>query len=95
MKYGLNLLLWTDRMHDGMTPIVERVKALGYDGVEVPIFDLNEALYAQWGRRRRRQSDQSVGERAHRRGRRHEAHTRLLSGGRHQNARRPDPLGDR
>lgn len=51
MKYGLNLLLWTDRMHDGMTPIVEKVKQLGYDGVEVPIFDTNESLYRQWGQR--------------------------------------------
>jgi D-psicose/D-tagatose/L-ribulose 3-epimerase len=51
MKYGLNLLLWTDRMHDGMTPIVEKVKALGYDGVEVPIFELTESLYKQWGQR--------------------------------------------
>lgn len=51
MKYGLNLLLWTDRMHEGMTPIVEKVKQLGYDGVEVPIFDTNESLYKQWGQR--------------------------------------------
>jgi IMP dehydrogenase len=28
MKYGLNLLLWTDRMHDGMVPVVERIKKL-------------------------------------------------------------------
>ena len=50
MKYGLNLLLWTDRMHEGMTPVVERIKALGYDGVEMPIFELNESLYQQWGK---------------------------------------------
>ena len=51
MKYGLNLLLWTDRMHDGMAPIVEKVKAIGYDGIEMPIFELNESLYRQWGER--------------------------------------------
>jgi len=51
MKYGLNLLLWTDRMHDGLVPVVEKVKALGYDGIEMPIFELNEPLHAQWGRR--------------------------------------------
>jgi len=51
MKYGLNLLLWTDRMHDGLVPVLEKVKALGYDGVEVPIFELNEPLHARWGRR--------------------------------------------
>jgi len=51
MKYGLNLLLWTDRMHDGLVPVVERVKALGYDGIEMPIFEINEPVHAQWGRR--------------------------------------------
>ncbi|MGA0040990.1 MAG: sugar phosphate isomerase/epimerase family protein [Pirellulales bacterium] len=51
MRYGLNLLLWTDRMHEGMEPIVERVKAMGYDGVEMPMFELNESLYADWGKR--------------------------------------------
>lgn len=51
MRYGLNLLLWTDRMHEGVGPIVERVKAMGYDGVEMPIFELNESLYGPWGKR--------------------------------------------
>lgn len=51
MKYGLNLLLWTDRMHDGMVPVVEKIKAIGYDGIEMPMFELNESLYRQWGAR--------------------------------------------
>ena len=51
MKYGLNLLLWTDRMHDGLVPVVERVKRLGYDGVEIPIFELDQSLYAGWGKK--------------------------------------------
>ena len=51
MKYGLNLLLWTDRMHEGMVPVVEKVKAIGYDGIEMPIFELNESLHKQWGER--------------------------------------------
>jgi len=32
-------------------PVVERVKAMGYDGVEMPMFELNEALYADWGKK--------------------------------------------
>jgi D-psicose/D-tagatose/L-ribulose 3-epimerase len=51
MKYGLNLLLWTDHMHDGMLPIVEKIKALGYHGIEMPIFNPDESLHRQWGRR--------------------------------------------
>ncbi|NBP81597.1 sugar phosphate isomerase/epimerase, partial [bacterium] len=51
MRYGLNLLLWTDRMHEGMEPIVDGVKEMGYDGIEMPMFELNESLYADWGKR--------------------------------------------
>ncbi len=51
MKYGLNLLLWTDSMHDGMVPVVEKIKDMGYDGIEMPIFELDEGTYKQWGDR--------------------------------------------
>jgi D-psicose/D-tagatose/L-ribulose 3-epimerase len=50
MKYGMNLLLWDDHLHDGLLPVLERLKAMGYDGVEVPMFQLDEDLYAHWGR---------------------------------------------
>ena len=51
MKYGMNLLLWTADMHDGMLPVLESLKKMGYDGVEVPIFDLNPEKFAAWGKR--------------------------------------------
>ena len=40
MKLGINLYLWTDHMHDGLLPVLESLKRIGYDGVEVPVFDL-------------------------------------------------------
>jgi D-psicose/D-tagatose/L-ribulose 3-epimerase len=51
MKFGMNLLLWTDHLHDGMVPVLERLKQFGYDGVEVPMFQLDEGLYSRWGKR--------------------------------------------
>lgn len=49
MKFGMNLLLWTGELNDGMLPVLRLLKNLGYDGVELPIF--NTALdYAKWGR---------------------------------------------
>ncbi len=51
MKFGMNLLLWTDHMHDGMLPVLEKIKAMGYDGVEVPMFDLDVDKWAAWGKR--------------------------------------------
>jgi D-psicose/D-tagatose/L-ribulose 3-epimerase len=50
MKYGMNLLLWSDHLHDGLLPMLERIKKLGYDGVEIPLFDLS-LDYAAWGRK--------------------------------------------
>src|SRR3974390_1882470 len=51
MKLGINLYLWADHMHDGLLPVLESLKRIGYDGVEVPIFDLDEADWARWGQR--------------------------------------------
>jgi D-psicose/D-tagatose/L-ribulose 3-epimerase len=50
MKYGLNLMLWADDMHAGLIPVLELVKRIGYDGVEVPVFDLDEAKWVSWAR---------------------------------------------
>ena len=50
MKYGMNLLLWTGEMNDGMIPVLHMLKSYGYDSVEIPIF--NTGLdYAKWGKR--------------------------------------------
>jgi D-psicose/D-tagatose/L-ribulose 3-epimerase len=51
MKYGINLYLWADDMHDGLMPVLEKLKKMGYDGVEVPIFDLDPAKWKLWSRR--------------------------------------------
>ncbi len=50
MKYGMNLLLWTGELHDGMLPILEKLRAMGFDGVEIPLFNLS-LDYASWGKR--------------------------------------------
>lgn len=50
MKYGMNLLLWTGEVMEEHLPILESLKAMGYDGVEIPIFNL-ESDYTLWGNR--------------------------------------------
>ena len=50
MKYGMNLLLWTGELNDSLLPILEKLKKFGYDGVELPLFNL-ELDYAAWGKR--------------------------------------------
>jgi D-psicose/D-tagatose/L-ribulose 3-epimerase len=51
MKYGMNLLLWTGEMNDDMIPVVESLKEMGYDGVELPLFAYDLDLHVKWGER--------------------------------------------
>ena len=39
MKFGMNLLLWTGELNDDLMPVLEMIKSIGYDGVEVPLFN--------------------------------------------------------
>ena len=50
MKYGMNLLLWSGEVNDSLFPVIEHLKAMGYDGVEIPIFNL-DIDYAAIGKR--------------------------------------------
>jgi D-psicose/D-tagatose/L-ribulose 3-epimerase len=45
VKIGFNLLLWTTHLDASLLPRLRALKALGYDGVEVPIFGGDPAYY--------------------------------------------------
>src|SRR5438094_10617474 len=51
VKYGINLYLWADDMHDELLPVLESLKRLGYDGAEVPLFDPDLSKWTRWARR--------------------------------------------
>ncbi len=51
MKYGINLYLWADDMHEDLLPVLASLKQMGYDGVEVPIFDLDTGKWRRWAKR--------------------------------------------
>ena len=48
MRFGLNLLLWTDTLGDDFLPILEELKEIGYDAVELPVFGPEDAACAKW-----------------------------------------------
>ncbi len=50
MKYGMNLLLWSGELSDSMLPTLEKLKGMGFDGVEIPLFNL-DLDYAYWGKK--------------------------------------------
>ncbi len=50
MKIGMNLLLWSGRLEERLLPILEQLKRIGYDGVEVPLFNL-DLDYSAWNNR--------------------------------------------
>ena len=51
MKFGMNLLLWTGHLDESILPVLDRLKSMGYDGVEVPMFELDEKFYGDWCKR--------------------------------------------
>jgi len=51
MKFGINLLLWTDTLTDQMLPLLDEMKQIGYDAVEIPVFDHDLKNYQKWGKR--------------------------------------------
>lgn len=50
MKFGMNLLLWTGDITDEMLPTLERLKEMGYDGVELPMFETDVDKFAALGK---------------------------------------------
>ena len=50
MKFGINLLLWTGELNDDLMPVLESLKSMGYDGVEIPLFNY-DLDYQAWGKR--------------------------------------------
>ena len=49
VKYGMNLLLWNSVITEEHFPVLEALKNMGYDGVELPMFDLNGETYKKIG----------------------------------------------
>ena len=44
----MNLMLWSTELTDKMMPVLESLRNLGFDGVEVPIFDYNLDKWKIW-----------------------------------------------
>ena len=51
MRYGMNLLLWADTLTDAALPLLDEIKEIGFDAVELPIFEFDVDKYAKWGQR--------------------------------------------
>lgn len=45
MKIGMNLLLWTGHVTEADFPTLGKLKAAGFDGVEIPLFGGDAAHY--------------------------------------------------
>lgn len=51
MKYGMNMLLWTSDVTEEHYPLLENLKQWGYDGVELPVFDMDKSKFAKLGKK--------------------------------------------
>lgn len=48
MRYGMNLLLWTTRTGPEHLPVLQALAGMGYDLVELPVFDLEDLAQYRW-----------------------------------------------
>jgi D-psicose/D-tagatose/L-ribulose 3-epimerase len=54
MKLGMNLLLWTDHVTEAHDGLLDAIKGLGFDAVEIPVFNTTDlAPYERLGKRLR------------------------------------------
>src|SRR5436305_5945436 len=52
MKTGMNLLLWTTEVTAEHDHLLDQIKAMGFDGVEIPVFVVDDlAPYERLGKR--------------------------------------------
>ncbi|PQO35223.1 sugar phosphate isomerase/epimerase family protein [Blastopirellula marina] len=49
MKFGMNLLLWSGDPDDSLLPVIESLKEMGFDGVEIPLFNLDVDKWGKYG----------------------------------------------
>jgi D-psicose/D-tagatose/L-ribulose 3-epimerase len=50
MRYGMNLLLWSDSVSDDSLFLLDEIKQLGFDAVELPIFETDTKKFARLGK---------------------------------------------
>lgn len=51
MRYGMNLLMWTDTLDDKSLPLLDELKTIGFDAAELPIFEIDVPNCEKWGKR--------------------------------------------
>ena len=49
VKYGMNMLLWTSDVSDEHFPLFGQLKEIGYDSIELPVFDLDTDRFTRVG----------------------------------------------
>ena len=48
MKIGMNMLLWTGHVTEQHAPVLRALKDTGFDGVEIPLFDVSDEDHYRW-----------------------------------------------
>ena len=48
MKIGMNMLLWTGHVTEEHVPLLRALKDTGFNGVEVPVFDVSDEAHYRW-----------------------------------------------
>jgi len=51
MRFGMNLFLWVDSLTDDVVPLLNEIKEMGFDAVEIPVFETDVDKFAKWGKK--------------------------------------------
>ena len=51
MKYSMNLLLWGTQVDESLFPVLDLIQEIGFEGVEVPVFNPNPDAWHGWRKR--------------------------------------------
>ncbi len=50
-KYSMNLLLWGTEIDDSLFPTLDLIQSIGFEGIEIPIFNTNPDHWQSWRKR--------------------------------------------
>ncbi len=61
VKFGIHLFLWAERLDDSSLPLIAKAKKMGFDGVEIPLMELDAINIAKTRRELEKHGMQCAG----------------------------------
>lgn len=50
MRFGMNMLLWFDTLCEEAIPLLDEIREIGFDVVEIPLLEIDVTKHARWAK---------------------------------------------